>query len=87
MTQTAGIAGKLSHSEVVPDIRNEDDGLGNQADVAAGDSHADDVLAGDTDSQTVWVILSLMMLVGKSRLYSLLVESFILDTLLKKCLV
>ena len=33
------------------------------------------------------VILSLMMLVGKSRLYSLLVESFILDTLLKKCLV
>ena len=30
-----------------------DDGLGNQADVAAGDSQTDDVLAGDTDSQTV----------------------------------
>ena len=45
MTQTAGIAGKLSHIEVVPDIRravdhiagdNDDDDLGNQADVAAG---------------------------------------------------
>ena len=62
LTQTAGIAGKLSHSEVVPDIRravdhiagdNDDDDLGNQADVATGDSQTDDVLAGDTDSQTV----------------------------------
>ena len=63
LTQTAGIAGKLSHSEVVPDILraadshiagdNEDDGLVNHADVAAGDSQTDNVLAGDTDSQTV----------------------------------
>ena len=63
LTQTAGIAGKLSHSEVVPDILraadshiagdNEDDGLVNHADVAAGDSQTDDVLAGDTESQTV----------------------------------
>ena len=66
LTQTAGIAGKLSHIEVVPDILraadshiagdNEDDGLVNHADVAAGDSQTDDVLAGDTDSQTIYCI-------------------------------
>ena len=62
---TAGIAGKWSHCEVVPDNHRAadshidgdkedetDDGLGNQADVA-GNSQTDDVLAGDTDSQTV----------------------------------